>query len=151
MGFVDGLAPVGAWVGVRNSLFTVADLPAWILLLTVALWMGGVDAIYGCADYAFDREQGLHSLAARYGVRAALRISNLCHALAVILLFVLGAWMSLGWIYWLGLGMVIALLFYEHSLIGPSDLSRINLAFFNVNGYISLTLFVAVLVGYLVH
>jgi len=150
LGFVDGLAPVGAWVGVRNSLFTAADLPAWILLLTVTLWMGGVDAIYGCADYAFDRQQGLHSLAARYGVAVALRVSDLSHALAVVLLLVLGLWMPLGWIYWLGLLAVIALLFYEHSLIHPSDLSRINLAFFNVNGYISLTLFVAVLAGYLI-
>ncbi|MGA2111861.1 MAG: UbiA-like polyprenyltransferase [Anaerolineales bacterium] len=151
MGFVDGLAPLGAWVGERNSLFTARDLPAWILLLTVTLWMGGVDAIYGCADYVFDQQQGLHSLAARYGIPVALRVSDFSHALAVALLLVLGVWASLGWIYWLGLLAVIALLFYEHSLIRPSDLSRINLAFFNVNGYISLTLLVAVLAVYLVH
>lgn len=150
MGFVDGLAPVGAWVGVRNSLFTAQDLPAWILLLTVTLWMGGVDSIYGCADYVFDRQQGLHSLAARYGIRIALLVSDVSHALAVALLLLLGAWMFLGWLYWLGLLAVVALLVYEHSLIHPSDLSRINLAFFNVNGYISLMLLAAVVAAYLI-
>ena len=149
MGYVDGLGPLGAWVGVRNSLFTAGDLPAWILLLTVTLWMGGVDAIYGCADCAFDRQQGLHSLAARYGIRVALRVSDICHALAVVFLLLLGVWTSLGWIYWLGLLAVVALLVYEHLLVGPSDLSRINLAFFNVNGYISVTLLAAVLAVFL--
>src|SRR5512133_1114205 len=81
LGFTDGLAPAGAWVAVRGSLFTWADLPAWLLTLIVTLWIGGFDLIYACQDLEFDREHGLHAIPARYGAAFALNLSIACHAL----------------------------------------------------------------------
>ena len=145
LGFTDGLAPMGAWAAVRGSLFNASDLPAWLLLGTVTTWIGGFDLIYACQDVAFDREAGLRSIPARFGVRAALRLSAICHALTLALLVWLGTWTGLKWPYWLGMVVVAGLLTYEHSLVHPDDLSRVNVAFFNVNGYISVTLFVSIL------
>lgn len=144
LGFTDGLAPLGAWVAVRNSLFTPADLPAWILLATVTLWIGGFDLIYACQDVDFDRRHGLRSIPARYGVSFALRLSAVSHALTTLLLVALGLVMGLGWPYWIGIAVAAALLAWEHSLVRPDDLSRIDLAFFNINSYISVVLFLAV-------
>jgi 4-hydroxybenzoate polyprenyltransferase len=145
LGFTDGLAPMGAWAAVRGSLFTPADVPAWLLLGTVATWISGFDLIYACQDVQFDREAGLHSVPARFGVAAALRLSALCHLLTILLLIGLGAWAGLSWPYWVGMVAVAGLLTYEHLLVRPGDLSRIDVAFFNINSYISLTLFVSVL------
>lgn len=145
LGFTDGLAPVGAWVAIRGSLFTPEDLPAWILLAIVTLWIGGFDLIYSCQDIEYDIRDGLQSIPARFGPDFALKLSAACHVATVILLVLLGVLMQLGWPYWAGLVVVIALLTWEHSLVKPDDLSRINLAFFNINSYISLTLFVSIL------
>jgi 4-hydroxybenzoate polyprenyltransferase len=143
LGATDGLAPLGAWAAVRGSLTTSADLPAWVLWVSVTLWIGGFDLIYACQDVEFDRAEGLHAVPARYGVGAALGLSALAHALTVVLLVALGRMVSLPWPYWVGLAAVGVLLIYEHAIVHPDDLSRLNLAFFNVNGIISLTLFVA--------
>ena len=145
LGFTDGLAPMGAWAAIRASLFTAGDLPAWLLLGIVTMWIGGFDLIYACQDVDFDRESGLQSVPARFGIRAALRLSAVCHVLTLALLIWLGAAGKLGWPYWVGMVMVASLLGYEHWLVRPDDLSRINLAFFNINGYISVTLLVSVL------
>ncbi len=145
LGFTDGLAPMGAWAAIRGSLFTASDLPAWLLLGTVTTWIGGFDLIYACQDVEFDREAGLHSIPARFGIPAALRLSTVSHILTLALLIWLGAWTGLAWPYWLGMLVVAGLLAYEHYLVRPDDLTRINVAFFNVNGYISVTLFVSVL------
>ncbi len=145
LGFTDGLAPVGAWVAVRNSLFTAADLPAWILLATVTLWIGGFDLIYACQDVEYDKLDHLHAIPARFGIPVALRLSTICHTLTMALLAGLGGLMMLGWPYWIGLVIVCLLLIWEHSLVHPDDLSRLDMAFFNINSYISLTLFVSVL------
>jgi 4-hydroxybenzoate polyprenyltransferase len=145
LGFTDGLAPMGAWAAVRGSLFTVGDLPAWLLLGAVTTWIGGFDLIYACQDVAFDRREGLHSIPARFGVAAGLRVSIACHVVTTALLLWLGTRVGLSWPYWLGMLVVTGLLAYEHSLVHPDDLSRVNVAFFNVNGYISVTLLVSVL------
>ncbi|MBN1260110.1 MAG: UbiA family prenyltransferase [Anaerolineae bacterium] len=145
LGFTDGLAPMGAWVAVRGSLFTAGDWPGWVLLAGVTLWIGGFDIIYACQDAEFDREARLHAIPARFGIAAALRISGISHVAMVGLLALLGAGLNLAWPFWLGLGIACLLLIYEHSLINPRDLSRLNLAFFNVNGYISILLFLSVL------
>lgn len=145
LGFTDGLATAGAWVAVRGSLFTPADLPAWLLVLIVTLWIGGFDLIYACQDIAFDREYGLQSIPARYGADLALRLSVVCHLVMMLLLAWLGAWMLLGWPYWLAYVIVIGLLVWEHRLVHPDDLSHIDLAFFNINSYISMALFIGVL------
>jgi 4-hydroxybenzoate polyprenyltransferase len=145
VGFTDGLAPMGAWAAIRGSLFTAADLPAWILLAVVTLWIGGFDLIYACQDTQFDRLEGLHSIPARFGVTLALRLSTVCHVLTLSLLAGLGLLSALSWPYWLGLIIVAGLLLWEHALVKPDDLSNINVAFFNINSYISVTLFLSIL------
>ena len=145
LGFTDGLAPVGAWAAIRGTLLTPGDLPAWILLGVVTLWIGGFDLIYACQDVEFDRQEGLQSIPAKFGVNFALQLSTVSHILTAALLASLGWLLGLGWPFWLGWLIVVALLFWEHTLVQPDDLSKIDLAFFNINSYISLTLFLAIL------
>ncbi len=147
LGFTDGLAPIGAWAAVRASVFTTTDLPAWLLLFAVTFWIGGFDLIYACQDTEFDRAEKLHSIPARFGNAVALRLAQVSHVITIGLLGAVGFVMQLGGVYWIGLAIVAALLIYEHSLVKPNDLSKVNLAFFNVNGYISITIFVATLVA----
>ncbi len=147
LGFTDGLAPMGAWAAVRGSLFTMADLPAWLLLFAVTFWIGGFDLIYACQDTEFDRQEKLHSIPAKWGNAVALRVAQICHLITVGLLSAIGLLMNLGPLYAIGLVIVVVLLLYEHSLVKPNDLSKVNVAFFNVNGYISITIFVATLLA----
>jgi 4-hydroxybenzoate polyprenyltransferase len=137
LGVADGGAPIGGWVGVAGTL-------SWeplILGLAVALWVGGFDLIYACQDVDFDRAQGLHSMPARFGIAASLAWAKVWHGLTLLLLGGLGLMMGLSWPYWVGLAGAAALLTYEHSLVSPRDLSRLNVAFFNVNGYIGVIVF----------
>jgi len=150
LGFTDGLAPMGAWVAVRGSLFTLSDLPAWLLLAFVTLWIGGFDIIYACQDVDFDREYHLHSIPAERGVAFALRLSVVCHALVLVLLAWLGLTLSLGWPFALAIVVTAGLLIWEHSLVHPDDLTHINMAFFNINSYIAITLFIGALISLLV-
>jgi 4-hydroxybenzoate polyprenyltransferase len=150
LGFTDGLAPVGAWVAVRGSLFTAADLPAWLLLVVVTLWIGGFDLIYACQDAVFDRQFGLHSIAANAGIGYALRLSAVCHAVMLAFLVAIAGVMSLGWPYWIAVILVAGLVVYEHLLVSPDDLSKVNVAFFNVNSYISVILFAGVLAAIMI-
>lgn len=145
LGFTDGLAPMGAWAAIRGSLFTIEDLPAWILLAVVTLWIGGFDMIYACQDLEYDIQDGLQSIPVRFGTTFALRLSSLCHIATMFLLVFLGLLMQLGWPYWVGMVIVIALLIWEHALVSPDDFSRVNVAFFNINSYISITLFISIL------
>ncbi|MBI4497161.1 MAG: UbiA family prenyltransferase [Chloroflexi bacterium] len=138
IGIGDGGAPVGGWVAVTGEL-------AWepiILGLAVAVWVAGFDLIYTCQDFDFDRSYGTHSLASRFGIPAALTVSTWCHVATVALLGVLGVLMGLGVLYWVGLALAAGLLIYEHRLVRADDLSHLNLAFFNVNGYIAVIVFV---------
>jgi len=115
------------------------------LLGTVTLWIGGFDIIYACQDVDFDRQTGLQSIPARFGVPLALHLSSICHILTVLLLMGLGLFLGYSWLYWIGMIIIGILLIYEHLLVKPDDLSKINIAFFNINGYISITLFLAIL------
>jgi 4-hydroxybenzoate polyprenyltransferase len=143
LGATDALAPAGAWVAVRASV----DAPAWLLWLAVTFWIAGFDLIYACQDTEFDRAEGLYSVPARFGNAVALRLARVNHLLTVLALAAVGGVMGLGWVYWLGLAVIGGLLVYEHSLVSPADLSRVNLAFFNVNSYIAITIFVATFVA----
>ena len=144
LGFTDGLAPVGAWIAVRGSLFSLSDLPAWLLLLAVTLWIGGFDIIYACQDVDFDRKAGLYAIPSQFGIPTALKLAALSHLLMMIDLTVLGSWLRLGWPYWTSLVVISFLLIYEHQLVSPDDLSKINIAFFNINSYISAVLLIGV-------
>lgn len=147
LGMTDGLAPMGAWVAVRGSLFGAADLPAWLLWLAVTLWIGGFDIIYACQDVDFDRAARLYAIPARFGVAVALRVARVAHILFFIPLVALGVSTGLGLRYYLGLLPIAALLTYEHAIIAPDDLSRVNIAFFNVNSIISIALLANILLA----
>jgi 4-hydroxybenzoate polyprenyltransferase len=137
LGVADGLSPIAAWIALRNSVsFSVLLLGA-----AVAFWVGGFDLIYACQDVEFDRQAGIHSVPQRFGVAAALYGSIACHAAMVALLIAVVRLESLGWLATAGVAMMAALLAYEHWIVRPSDLSRLNAAFFTVNGYISLLFF----------
>lgn len=138
------LAPLAAWIAVRGP----ADLTVPLILGgAVACWVAGFDILYACQDADFDRAAGLHSIPARFGVPAALRIAAVCHAVMFALLIGLFfASPHLGGLYLAGLAVIGGLLIYEHRLVRPDDLTRVNRAFFHVNGVISVGLFVVVLV-----
>lgn len=138
LGLADGLAPAGGWIAVTGSI----DPPALLLTLAVALWIGGFDLIYACQDVDFDRKVRLHSVPARFGIAVALRSSAVAHALTVAVLGLVGVAAALGTLYWVGLAIAAALLVYEHRLVSPDDLSKLSVAFFNVNGYVAVIVFV---------
>jgi 4-hydroxybenzoate polyprenyltransferase len=139
LGISLACAPVGAWIAVRGDIRSTPLL----LGLAVILWVAGFDIIYSCQDLEFDRREPLHSIPKRFGLAGALWISALLHLVMVVVLGLLFWREGLGAISLAGLGLVAVLLAYEHSLVRPSDLSRVNAAFFTVNGWISVLLFVA--------
>ena len=141
LGAVDGLAPVGAWAAVRG------DLPwqAWVLGGAVAAWVAGFDLFYALFDVEVDRAQGLHSWATRFGERGAFAGARALHLATVALLVVAGVGLDAGVSYWLGVLCVAILLLYEHSLVRPGDLRRLDAAFFTMNGVISVAFFAFVL------
>jgi 4-hydroxybenzoate polyprenyltransferase len=141
LGAVDGLAPVGGWVAIRG------DLPwqAWALGAAVGAWVAGFDVFYSLFDSEIDREQGLNSIAVRFGERGAFTAARALHLAAVALLAAVGFGVSVGWWYWAGVVAVAILLAYEHSLVQPGDLRRLDAAFFTLNGVISLAFFAFVL------
>ena len=137
LGIADGLSPIAAWIALRNNI----SLSVLLLGAAVAFWVGGFDLIYACQDIDFDRRVGIHSFPQRFGVAAALYGSIACHLAMVALLVEVIQMENLGWLAAAGLALMAALLAYEHWIVRPSDLSRLNAAFFNVNGYISLLFF----------
>jgi 4-hydroxybenzoate polyprenyltransferase len=139
------LAPVSAWIAIRGPqvMQGPADLlPALVLGGAVLLWVAGFDIIYACQDVEFDRQARLHSVPARIGAAGALRLAAVCHLGMILLLAALPfAYPQLGWIYGVGIAAVAVLLAYEHYLVRPDDLARVNVAFFQVNAVISVGLF----------
>jgi 4-hydroxybenzoate polyprenyltransferase len=137
LGISDGLAPIAAWIALRNNV----SLSVLLLGAAVAFWVGGFDLIYACQDVDFDRLVGIHSVPQRFGVTAALYASIACHVGMVALLIEVVRLENLGWLAAGGVVLMAGLLTYEHWIVRPSDLSRLNAAFFIVNGYISLIFF----------
>lgn len=143
LGFTDGAAAAGAWIAVRGRM----EAPAWLLWLAVTVWIAGFDLLYACQDAEFDRRERLHAVPARFGIPAALRLARVCHALTAVALAAVGWSLGLGVAYWVGWLIVVGLLAYEHSLVSADDLSHLDVAFFSVNGYISVITFVAAVAG----
>ncbi len=141
LGLALGLAPLGAWLAVRGNFEGDLLLP-FSLSAAVLTWVAGFDLIYACQDVEFDRRAALHSIPARFGVRAALGISGALHALTLFLLVVVAVRAHLGPPFWAALGLAGILLAWQHALVSPRDLSRVNVAFFTLNGWIALGLFV---------
>ena len=133
LGAVDGLAPVGAWVAITGKL----PWQAWMLGAAVALWVAGFDFFYALFDEEIDRREGLHSIVTRFGVRGAFLGARLAHAATIAFLVAAGLGLPVGVFYWLGVAAVALLLAYEHSLVRPGDLRRLDTAFFTMNGVIS--------------
>jgi len=144
LGLTDGAAAAGAWAAITGNLNA---LTPWLLWLAVTFWIAGFDLIYACQDVDFDRQTGLHSVPVRFGVAAALWAAKGCHIVTLLGLMGVGSVEGLGWPYWLGLAAVAGLLAYEHSLVKADDLSKVNVAFFTVNGYISVIAFLATFAG----
>ena len=142
LGAVDGLAPMGAWAAIRGNL----PWQAWALGGAVACWVAGFDLFYALFDVEVDREQGLHSWAVRFGERGSFSGARALHILTVALLVAAGLGLPVGLPYWLGVVAVAVLLGYEHSLVRPGDLRRLDAAFFTMNGVISVAFFAFVLV-----
>jgi 4-hydroxybenzoate polyprenyltransferase len=138
LGAVDGLAPVGGWVAVTGDL----PLEAWLLGAAVATWVAGFDLFYAIFDIEVDRAQGLHSFPSRFGVPATFWGARVLHAATVAFLVAAGLGLDAGVFYWLGVAAVAALLTYEHAIVSPSDLRRLDTAFFTMNGVISIIFFV---------
>ena len=143
LGLAIAISPVGAWVAIREEI----SFSSLILGAAVIFWLVGFDILYSCMDVEFDRSSGLKSIPQKFGIENALRIAFASHGMMV--LFLLGLLLfvgQLGVLYSIGVVVVAILLFYEHSLVRPDDLSRINIAFFNINGIISLGLMVFVII-----
>jgi 4-hydroxybenzoate polyprenyltransferase len=138
LGLVLASAPMGGWLAVTGSF-------SWIpvfLSLAVLFWVAGFDILYSLQDADFDRAHGLHSIPVRFGEPRALKLSGACHALAVVFLILFGWFHGLGVVYWAGVAVVAALLGFEHVLVADGDKSKINTAFFNINGWIGVLLLV---------
>ncbi len=146
LGLAISGSPLGAWIAVRGT-FDPEILP---LCIGVIFWLAGFDVLYALQDINFDRKHGLHSIPQRFGIEKSLIISRLFHSITILMLIVTGLIFLLGFVYWIGVILVTGLLIYEHTLIKSEDLSKLDMAFFNMNGYISLTVFMFTFLSFLV-
>jgi 4-hydroxybenzoate polyprenyltransferase len=138
LGLALGLAPLGAWIAAKGS-FEGLSIPL-LLAFAVLTWVAGFDVIYSCQDEGFDKGLGLHSIPTRFGIAKALKLSSFLHVVTVVALVFLGFLGGLGWFWGLGVFLTALLLFYEHRLVRPEDLSKVQAAFFTMNGLVSLLL-----------
>jgi 4-hydroxybenzoate polyprenyltransferase len=145
LGLAISGAPMGAWIAVTGKF----ELPTLVLGLAVLFWLVGFDILYALQDMEFDRGAGLHSVPQRFGVRTSLRIARAAHALTMAALLLLYVLLPVGGFYLAGVLVALGLMVYEHSLVRENDLSKLNIAFFNMNGYISVTIFVFTLIDVL--
>ncbi len=144
LGLCLGLAPLGAWVAVTNELPVTG---IYILGLAVMFWTAGFDIIYSCQDYRFDLQEGIHSIPVRFGIRTALKFARLFHGLTIIFLVCLGVSFSFGIIYYTGIFFIALFLWYENRIVSPEDLSRVNISFFTLNGFVSIFTFILTFVS----
>ena len=147
LGFALGIAPAAAWIAIRGAL----DVRILLLTAAVTFWVGGFDVLYACQDYEFDRQSNLHSIPRYIGIRGALQVARVFHLLMLALLIALVVSFGLGKLAIVGVVVVAALLAYEHSLVHPNDLSKLNAAFFTMNGVISVVFFGFVAADLLLH
>ena len=146
LGICLAAAPIGAWIALRGDV----GWPVLVLGVAVLFWVAGFDIFYSLQDVEYDRSKGLHSIPVLLGVKNAILLGKVFHGLMVAFLLIIPLGLPLGWIYYLGLAVVSGLIAYEHQLVKPDDLSRLDAAFFNMNGYISVTIFLFTLVDALV-
>lgn len=147
LGIALSLAPMGAWIGVTGH-WAIAPI---LLGLGVMIWTAGFDIIYACQDLEFDLGEGLHSVPVRFGLKKGLLISAFLHVLAPLFLIAAGVLQKLFWFYYLGVAIAVILLYRQHRIVSDKDLSRVGAAFFNLNGYLSVIIFVFTLIDLLVY
>ncbi|HWS33253.1 MAG TPA: menaquinone biosynthesis prenyltransferase MqnP [Actinoplanes sp.] len=140
LALAQAVAPVGAWLAITGTFD--GSWPAWVLGIAVGLWIGGFDIIYACQDVAVDREIGVHSTPARFGVRTALHISSVTHVLTFGFYVWFGQLVGLSWLWWAGLVLTAGALIYQHVVVTENDLSKVNRAFFTANGFVAIALFI---------
>ncbi|MBI5027153.1 MAG: UbiA family prenyltransferase [Nitrospirae bacterium] len=145
LGLALSAAPFGAWIAVRGTL----DISIITLGIAVVFWLAGFDTLYALQDVGFDKSHGLHSIPQRFGIKKALLFARLFHLVTWLFLVLTGIVFDMGLLYWIGMAIVAALFVHEHSLVKADDLSKLDIAFFNMNGYISITVFVFTLMSYL--
>jgi 4-hydroxybenzoate polyprenyltransferase len=146
LGLTIGLAPLGGWVAITGQI----TWTALIFYVAVAFWTAGFDVIYACQDIDFDREEGLYSIPSRFGLAKALWIARVFHVVTAVGLIALFFLTQLSWWYLLGIMIAYLILVYEHRLVSPYDLSRLNTAFFTMNGILSVVVFVFTLLDLVV-
>ncbi len=137
LGLTLGMAPLGAWIAISNSIATVP----LILAAGVMFWVAGFDIIYACDDYEFDISEGVYSIPAKFGIKTALTASSLFHAVALIFFILTGRLANLGWAFYLGIAIAGGLIMLQHKIVKPEDLSKSGLAFFNLNAWLSVVIF----------
>ena len=146
LGFADSIAVAGAWIGITAGL----DLAAGLMTMAMMFWIAGFDIIYACQDFEVDRQQGLHSIPARFGIGTALWLSRISHLIAILNMIALGVVLTLSWVYWLGVATAAGLLLYEASLVSSKNLDKLQKAFFDMNGYISIAYMVSIILHFVV-
>ncbi|MCI0437717.1 MAG: putative 4-hydroxybenzoate polyprenyltransferase [Chloroflexi bacterium] len=146
LGWALAISPSAAWIGVKGSM----SWEPFMLSLAVALWAGSFDILYHTQDREFHLQEGLHSVAKRFGVAAAFWWARVLDALALAVLLALGVLISIAWPYYIGLAVAALLLIYKHSIVSPNDLSRLGMAFFRINAYVSTSVFAATLAALLI-
>lgn len=138
LGLAIAMAPAGGWVAVRGTI----DLPQIVLCTAVGIWIGAFDAVYGAQDEAFDRANGLHSLATKFTAAGALRIARFCHAVCIVFFVILGIMLELNWPYFAGVFIAGLTLIYQHSIVNAKDFSRLTQVYFMRNGIVSIAMFI---------
>jgi 4-hydroxybenzoate polyprenyltransferase len=138
LGLADAFAPLGGWIAVTGSF----DTPALLLATAVGVWIAAFDIIYACQDVEFDRKHGLYSIPSRFGIANGLMLSRVMHIATIVLFAMVPFFVDLGALYWIGVAAVAGLLWYEHRIISPNDMSKIDIAFFTVNSYVASVAFV---------
>jgi 4-hydroxybenzoate polyprenyltransferase len=147
LGWCLAIAPTGAWIAVRGAIDSPVPL---VLSLAVMLWTSGFDIIYACQDHEFDVNSGLHSIPQRFGIARALRLARVLHVLMILALFVVFVLTGLHWVGLIGIVATAALLVYQHSIVSTNDLSRLNVAFFTTNAWVSVILFLFIAIDVVV-
>ncbi len=145
LGVAIAMAPAGGWVGVSGEITT----PMVLLCIAVALWIGAFDAMYGAQDEEFDKSQGLHSLATEYGAANAFRLSAAMHVVCIACFFAVGVMLTLGHLYFVGVGIAAGTLIYQHRIVSPTDFSRVTQGYFMRNGIVSVAIFVCAWLSYI--
>ncbi len=148
LALAQAVGPIGAWLAVTGKF--EGSGPAWLLGVAVGLWIGGFDLIYACQDASIDREIGVHSVPARYGVPFALWLSTLVHVFTFVLFVFFGLWVDLAWPWYVGLALTAVAFIYQHTIVTATDLSKVNRAFFTANGFVGIVLFGFGLVSWLI-